>query len=116
MKKNFLFEKRGFYFKNQKKILKKPIIEIYKKNIKFRYLRSYMEEAYKISSIEMSPSQVNAINKLDKLLLKKQNQYNFKLEPGDILLINNYRLAHGRSAFDLRNNNNRSLMRVWFGW
>ena len=75
-----------------------------------------MEEAYKISSIEMSPSQVNAINKLDKLLLKKQNQYNFKLEPGDILLINNYRLAHGRSAFDLRNNNNRSLMRVWFGW
>ena len=31
-----------------------------------------MEEAYKISSIEMSPSQVNAINKLDKLLLKNK--------------------------------------------
>ena len=114
LKKKFLFERRGFYFENQKKILKKPVIETYNKEIKFRYLRSYMEEAYRISSKDMPASQVNAINKLDKLLSKKKNQYKFKLNAGDMLLINNHRLAHGRSAFDLTNNNNRSLIRVWF--
>ena len=112
LKKKFLFEKRGFYFKGQKKIFKKPIFEIYNREFKFRYLRDYINEAYKIKSINLQKSQKNALDKLDKLLSKKKNQYIFKLNEGEVLLINNYKLAHGRSGFDLKNN--RSLMRVWF--
>ena len=114
LKQNFLFEKRGFYFKNQSKVHKKPIIEIYNKDLRFRYLRDYMHEAYKIKSTKLSKLQINALNKLDKLLSKKANQYLYKLYAGDVLLLNNYKLAHGRSAFNISNNNNRSLIRVWF--
>ncbi len=114
LKQNFLFEKRGFYFKNQSKVHKKPIIEIYNKDLRFRYLRDYMHEAYKIKSTKLSKLQINALNKLDKLLSKKANQYLYKLCAGDVLLLNNYKLAHGRSAFNINNNNNRSLIRVWF--
>ena len=45
---------------------------------------------------------------------KKENQYLYKLSEGDVLLLNNYKLAHGRSAFNINNGSNRSLIRVWF--
>ncbi len=114
LKKNFLFEKRGFYFKNQPKVHKKPIIESYNKNFRFRYLRDYMHEAYRLKSIKLSKVQIKALNQLDKLLSKKENQYLYKLNGGDVLLLNNYKLAHGRSAFSINKGSNRSLIRVWF--
>ena len=114
LKKDFFFEKRGFYFKNQSKVHKKPIIELYNKDFRFRYLRDYMHEAYKIKSIKLSKMQIRALDKLDKLLSKKTNQYLYKLDEGDVLLLNNYKLAHGRSAFNINNSSNRSLIRVWF--
>lgn len=114
LKKNFLFERRGFYKKNNSRILSKPILEIYNTDFRFRYLRNYMNEAYKIKSIKLSKIKIRALDKLDKLLSKKKNQNIFKLEKGDALLLNNYKLAHGRSAFDLTSSSNRSLIRVWF--
>lgn len=114
LKNKFLFEKRGFYFKNQSKIHNKSIIEEYNKNFKFRYLRDYINEAYKLKSLKLSISQIKALDKLDNLLYKKKNQYLYKLNEGDLLLLNNYKLAHGRSPFSISSNNNRSLIRVWF--
>jgi alpha-ketoglutarate-dependent taurine dioxygenase len=114
LKKEFFFEKRGFYFKNQSKVLKKPIIQLFKKDLRFRYLRDYMNQAYKINSIVLPKTQSKALDKLDNLLSKKQYQYKFKLEEGDILLINNFKLAHGRSSFSIKNNSNRSFFRLWF--
>ena len=47
-RKNFFFEK--ILFQNQPKVFKKPIIQIFNKDFRFRYLRGYMQEAYKIKS------------------------------------------------------------------
>lgn len=114
LKKKFFFEKRGFYFKNQSKVLKKPVIQFYDKNLRFRYLRDYIHQAYKIQSVAMTKAQTQALDKLDVLLSRKKNQYRFKLEEGDALLVNNFKLAHGRSPFSIKNTNNRSLIRVWY--
>ena len=114
LKKEFLFEKRGFYFKNQPKVFKKPIIQFFDKDFRFRYLRGYMQEAYKLKSIELTKAQTKALDKLDLLLSKRQNQYRFKLEEGDVLLVNNFKLAHGRSPFNINDVSNRSLIRVWY--
>lgn len=114
LKKEFLFEKRGFYFKNQPKVFKKPVIQFFNKDFRFRYLRGYMQEAYKIKSIKLTKTQIKALDKLDAMLSQKQNQYRFKLEEGDVLLVNNFKLAHGRSPFSINDNNNRSLIRVWY--
>lgn len=114
LKEKFFFEKRGFYFKGQAKVLKKPIFEINNKEFKFRYLREYINSGYEIKSVNLLESQNKALDKLDILLSKKKNQYIFKLDKGEMLLLNNQKLAHGRSGFNLKNNNNRSLLRVWF--
>lgn len=114
LKKNFLFERRGFYKENQKKIHEKPIIKFYNKSARFRYLRDYINEAYKIKSIKLSKIQIKSLDKLDKLLLSKKNHYKFKLDEGDAIILNNFKLAHGRSAFSLGSSSNRSLTRVWF--
>lgn len=114
LKKEFFFERRGFYFKNQPKVFKKPVIQFFNKDFRFRYLRGYMQEAYKLKSIELTKTQAKALDKLDLLLSKKQNQYRFKLEEGDVLLVNNFKLAHGRSPFNINDVSNRSLIRAWY--
>ena len=113
LKKSFFFERRGFSFNNSN-IFKKPIFEIKKNLLRFRYLRDYMHEAYRLKSLKLSTAQIKALDQLDKLLSKKKNQYLYKLSEGDVLLLNNHKLAHGRSAFSINNGGNRSLIRVWF--
>ena len=54
-----------------------------------------------------------ALNILDKLLVKKEFQSKYKLNEGDIIILNNNYLAHGRSSFKLNISNQRSLMRIW---
>lgn len=112
LKKNFFFERRGFDFTN-KNIFNKPIFTIKKNLFRFRYLREYIEAAYIIKSIKLNKNQNEALNILDKLLVKKEFQSKYKLNEGDIIILNNNYLAHGRSSFKLNISNQRSLMRIW---
>ncbi|KAF2748209.1 Trimethyllysine dioxygenase [Sporormia fimetaria CBS 119925] len=55
------------------------------------------------AAIELPISEVekwyDAARKFDKLLKKKQNEYWEQLTPGNILVFDNWRVLHGRSAF-----------------
>ncbi|TWU73007.1 hypothetical protein ED733_004890 [Metarhizium rileyi] len=42
----------------------------------------------------------NAARKWDSILRRKQNEYWFQLEPGRVLIFDNWRILHGRSAFE----------------
>ena len=112
LKKNFFFERRGFNFSN-KNILSKPIFTINKKIFSFRYLREYIEAAYKIKSINLDKKEIQALDLLDKLLIKKKFQSKYKLNEGDIIILNNNYLAHGRSSFKLNDYSQRCLIRIW---
>lgn len=110
----FYFERRGYNFSKQN-IFKKPIF--YKKGKKFifRYLRDYINKAYYLKKIILSKKQQNALNNLDKLLKDKKFAIKFKLNKGDLIILNNHVLAHGRTAFKIAKKNNtiRKLYRVW---
>jgi trimethyllysine dioxygenase len=41
----------------------------------------------------------DAARKFDALLKKKENEYWEQLEPGNVLIFDNWRVLHGRSAF-----------------
>ena len=71
LRSNFLFERRGF---GKNKILLKPIFEKNKNEIKFRYLRDYIESAYKLRKIKINKNKLDALNYLDKLLNHKKFQ------------------------------------------
>ena len=53
---------------------------------------------------------------MDNLLSSKKFSVNFKLGKGDLLILNNNHVAHGRTKFALEKNNRRRLIRVWVRW
>jgi len=112
LQNNYYFERRGFNFPN-KNIFEKPIFEN-KKLFSMRYLKEYIVTAYKILNKDMTTDQLEAINFLDKLLYNKKFQKRFKLKEGEIIIVNNKTLAHGRTPFAINETKQRKILRVWF--
>ena len=112
LKKKFIFEKRGFSTKKNK-IIKQPIFIEKKNKFLFRYLKDYVLKGYELSKIKLSDSEKKSLSNLDNLLDKRRFQKKYKLNSGDLILLNNYYLAHGRSSFKIDQNRQRSIYRVW---
>ena len=113
LKKNFLIERRGFNYPNGN-IFEKPIFEKKKSFFRFRYLREYIEAAYILKKIHLKKNQIKALNYLDKLIHNKRFQKKLKLNKGDVVILNNNILAHGRTAFPLNSSTlQRTMIRVW---
>ena len=110
LKSKFLFERRGF---GKNKTFLKPIFEKNGKKTKFRYLRDYIESAYKLKNIKINKNKVTALDYLDRLLNQKKFQKNYKLKAGDLIILNNKIFAHGRKTFRVSKNINRTLLRAW---
>ena len=115
--KKFYFERRGFKDKNQN-VFRKPIFSNIRNKFIFRYLRDYIEKGFELKKKSLSYQQKKSLDDLDILLSKKKFSYKFKLSSGDLLILNNHILAHGRTSFNLnkkRKNNpkQRKLYRVW---
>ena len=109
----YFIERRGFSYANLN-IFSKPIFSFDDDTFRFRYLRTYIEAAYKLKNINMPESKKNALDILDSYLNKKKYQEQFKLNPGEILIINNNLLAHGRTSFSInKNKGQRDYLRVW---
>lgn len=111
LKKNFFFERRGF----GNKIFSKPIFKKNKNQILFRYLREYIETAYRKKNKVLDTKRLNALNALDILMKKKQFQQIDKISQGDLIILNNNVMAHGRTRFSLEKNKTKSrrLIRLW---
>jgi len=105
-------ERRGFDYPNGN-IFEKPIFEKKKNFFRFRYVREYIEAAYKIKKIKLKPNQIRALNFLDSLLKNKHFHIKCKLSKGDVVILNNYILGHARTKFSLDSKGQRRLMRAW---
>lgn len=113
LKKKIYFERRGFT-KNNSYIFKKPIFHIKNKKLQFfRYLKDYILSAYKLKKISLPESLKAALIYFDKCLENKKFQKKYKMKIGDIIIINNHKLAHGRSKFSINKHNQRKILRVW---
>ena len=95
LKKNFCFEKRGL----SNSVFKSPIIQNKKGKIKYRYLRPYLESAHKKTKKPLSKNQIDALDTLDRLLENSRYQKKFKLKAYQILITQDFRILHGRTAF-----------------
>lgn len=111
LKKKIIFERRGF--QSIQKTFSKPIYVYKKNNLTFRYLRDYIDSGFKIKNVKIKKSQLLALKKLDQMLTEKKYQKRYKLNKGDIILLNNNILAHGRTKFKVTKDNNRTLLRAW---
>ncbi len=110
LKEKIIFERRGF---KKNSTFLKPIF-IYKNNkLSFRYLKDYIDSGFKIKNKKKNKSQIIALKKLDQMLSKKKYQKKYRLNGGDIILLNNQILAHGRTKFKISEDSNRILLRAW---
>ena len=115
LKEKFYFERRGFNYKN-KNVFRKPIFSSNGKKFIFRYLRDYIQKGFDLKNKKLSVSQLNSINYLDSLLAKKKFSKIIKLGKGDLIILNNHILAHGRTTFQItakKKNISRKLYRLW---
>lgn len=113
LREKIFFERRGFNFKNDNVFLK-PIFDVSKNKFIFRYLRDYIEKGFKIKNKKISKTLKKAFNYLDKLLESRKFMKKIKLKRGDLILLNNHFLAHGRTTFKLNSKvNTRKLYRIW---
>ena len=55
------------------------------------------------------------MNGLDRLLTSNKFSKKLKLKRGQLIILNNHVLAHGRSTFKIKDNSdvNRKLYRIW---
>jgi len=107
LNKDFKFDKRGDYKSGEKSYTLAPIFEVGKDKFTFRYLFDY------INLEEEDKETLDAISRLNFLLDQNKYNFRFRLEIGDILLVNNYRLAHGRDKFQDHTSSKRLLYRLW---
>ena len=113
LKQKILFERRGFKFNNGNVFLQR-IFDVKKNNFLFRYLRDYIEKGYELKKKKLPVAFTKAFDKLDSLLTNRKFMKKIKLKRGDLILLNNHILAHGRTTFKIgKKSNTRKLYRIW---
>ena len=111
LSQKFYFERRGF---SGNKTLLKKIFTVDKKTYIFRYLRDYIDSAYSIIGKKMSFKKLELLNTIDSLMHNKNYHVKYKLTKGDVIILNNFNLAHGRTDFAINKKEvQRNLLRMW---
>ena len=54
-----------------------------------------------------------ALDIFEKLSNRRKNMYRFKLNPGDMLIYNNFKVLHGREKFNDLKKKKRLILRAW---
>lgn len=85
--------------------IKRPILKLDDGVYKIIYNRAVLTQCN-----ELAPMDTEMLDQLENAFKKHQTQ--FRLEAGDLLMMNNHRTLHGRTSFDI--NSGRLLKRVRF--
>ncbi len=78
-----------------------------------RYMRYWIEKGHERLGEALPPAALAAFDNLDRALGRAEFQLRFRLEAGDMLWIDNRRLAHGREAYGSSPADGRLLWRMW---
>jgi len=79
------------------------------------YYRPYIEKAAKNSGLPLSDIEKAALDQFDLYSTDPDLQIRFVLQPGETLVLNNYRVLHARDAYEdwPEKSRRRRLLRLW---
>lgn len=89
-----------------------PIYEDTANGIKFRYMRYWIERAHEKLNKNIPTELDYAMNIIDNYFNEQDNHYEFKMNRGEMLFINNHKMAHNRKKFE-DSDSKRLLVRTW---
>jgi len=111
----FHFDKRGEYKSGELPTVLEPIFTYNNNQLKFRYLRDYINDGHKIQNTPLSKEQNEALDCLDKIIHDENLAVSYELKQYDMVFLNNGRVMHGRTSFeDFEDVEKKRLMiRTW---
>lgn len=113
---HFYFSRQQEQAPDEKPFYSLPLFEEESGNLFCNWNRNRVQSAQNIEGVpELSKLQNETMNFLDEILTRPELMYTMYLEPGDIQIINNYRMFHSRTGYlDFENDlQKRCLYRLW---
>jgi len=108
----FHFDKRGEYKSGESPTVLEPIFTYNYNQLKFRYLRDYINDGHKIQDMPLSKEQNEALDCLDKIIHDENLAVSYELKQYDMSFFNNNRVVHGRTSFE-DTKKKRLMIRSW---
>lgn len=90
-----------------------PIFSCVDGQVSCGYLRNFIRQAAEILGRELPADLVEAMDCLDAIANDSAFHINFTIEPGEMLLCNNFITLHARTAFQNSPTRQRHLLRLW---
>jgi alpha-ketoglutarate-dependent taurine dioxygenase len=100
LRRPFHVDRRGGVLPGENPTALRPVVEGDGDALTWRYLRQWIEAGHDRAEQPLTPSQLHALDALDAVLNNPRLRVEFMLEPGQVLLLNNCRLLHNRTAFE----------------
>ena len=113
---HFYFSRQEEQAPDEKPFYSLPFFEEEKGNLFCNWNRNRVQSAQNIEGVpELSKLQKETMDFLDEILTRPELMYTMYLEPGDMQIINNYRMFHSRTGYlDYENDlKKRCLYRLW---
>lgn len=93
--------------------IRKPILEWHKGELRIHYARVMIEPGMEMAGTPLTDRQREALDYLDEVLERPELNFRHLLREGEMLVINNLVMLHGREAFAPGTQGGRTLKRLW---
>lgn len=93
--------------------VQKPIFDTSDGELRIHYARVMIEPGMEMAGTPLSAAQRAALDYLDEVIERPDLNFRHVLQPGEMLVMNNRVLLHGREAFPAGNAGRRILKRLW---
>ncbi|MDQ2846412.1 MAG: TauD/TfdA family dioxygenase [Actinomycetota bacterium] len=94
--------------------VRRPVLDTSEGTARIYYMRDYIDSAHRRAEVPpLSAEQVKAFDVLDALLDGPSLQRERRLRPGEMIVVNNRSVLHGRTAFPAETGPGRLLLRTW---
>ena len=78
-----------------------------------RYMRYWIETGQRVAGLPLGPEALADLDRLDAALNAPRFRHEFSLEAGELLFLDNHRVAHDRTAYVEAPDSPRLMLRLW---
>lgn len=93
--------------------VQKPILDTTSGELRIHYARVMIEPGMEMAGTPLSPTERATLDDLDDLVERPELNFRHVLRSGELLVLNNRALLHGREAFPPGTSGGRTLKRLW---
>ena len=93
--------------------VERPILDTSSGELRIHYARVMIEPGIEMAGTPLSDVERAALDYFDEVLERPDLGFRYILKPGELLVMNNRALLHGRKAFPVGSSGGRMLKRLW---